>query len=222
MFSRFFANDPPRSWFRRFFYRFWQSVWQMVLLVFFNVRVHNQHLLPMTGAALICSNHQSNLDPIVIGCVSPRRLNFLAKKDLFKFPLGIILKLLDSIPIDREGMGIGGMKETLRRLKKQEPVLLFPEGQRSWDGELLPLMNGFVALVKRVPTTIVPVGLEGPHDAWPRGAAFPRPGQIQVVIGEPIGHAEITGLTDDEISQMLFDRINACLLEARRHYQHVS
>jgi len=118
-------------------------------------------------------------------------------------------------------MGIGGMKETLRRLRKNEPMLMFPEGQPSSDGNLLPLMKGFVALVKRVPTTIVPVGIEGAHDAWPRGAKFPRPGQIQVVVGQPIDNAEIVGLSDEEISQLLFDRILECLLEARRHYHHV-
>lgn len=105
----------------------------MFLLVFYNVRVHNQHLLPMSGATLVCSNHQSNLDPIVIGCNCPRRLNFLARKKLFKFPLGMFLKVLDAISIDRDGIGIGGMKETLRRLRKNEPMLMFPEGQRSSD-----------------------------------------------------------------------------------------
>ena len=193
----------------------------MFLLVVYNVRVHNQHLLPMSGATLLCANHQSNLDPIVIGCISPRRLNFLAKKGLFKFPMGMILRTLDCISIDRTGMGIGGMKETLRRLKKKQPILIFPEGQRSWDGNLLPLMNGFVALVKRVPTKIVPIGIEGAHDAWPRGAKYPRPGQVQVVVGQPIDHAEIVGLSDEEITQLLFDRMRECLLEARRHYHHV-
>lgn len=194
----------------------------MVLLAAYNVRVHNQHLLPVAGATLLCSNHQSNLDPIIIGCICPRRLNFLAKKDLFRFPLGMILRVLDAISIDREGMGIGGMKETLRRLKKNEPVLIFPEGQRSWDGDLLPLMPGIVALVKRVPTTIVPIGIEGAHDAWPRGAKFPRPGQIQVVVGQPINIAEMEGLQQEEVSELLFDRMLECQLEARRHYIHVS
>ncbi|MCH2182115.1 MAG: 1-acyl-sn-glycerol-3-phosphate acyltransferase, partial [Mariniblastus sp.] len=140
MFADLLNNDPPRSFYRRCFYRFWQWFWQMVLLVLYQVRVHHQHRFPMKGATLLCSNHQSNLDPVVIGCVCPRRLNFLAKKDLFGFPLGVVLRMVDAIPIDREGIGIGGMKETLRRLKKNEPVLIFPEGERSWDGDLLPLM----------------------------------------------------------------------------------
>ena len=216
MFSDFLINDPRRSPFRRCFYRFWQSVWQVILLISYKVRVHNQHLIPATGAVLLCSNHQSNLDPIVIGCVCPRRLNFLAKQGLFKFPLGVILNLLDCIPIDRHGMGIGGMKETLRRLKKKEPVLIFPEGERSRDGELLPLMNGFVALVKRVPTVIVPIGIDGAHDAWPRGTALPRLGRGQVVIGEPIQSEQMEGLSDDEISALLFDRMSVCFEQAKR------
>ncbi|MCH2182116.1 MAG: hypothetical protein MK108_08940, partial [Mariniblastus sp.] len=79
---------------------------------------------------------------------------------------------------------------------------------------------GFTALVKRVPVTLVPIGLEGPHDVWPRGARFPVPGQIQVVIGQPIEYAEIGDLSDEEISSLLFDRMQECLEEARSHYQH--
>ena len=157
----------------------------------------------------------------MIGCVTPRRINFLAKKTLFRFPLGPIIRTLDSIPIERDGIGIGGIKETLRRLKRDEAVLIFPEGQRSWDGELLPLMGGFTALVKRVPMTLVPVGIEGTHHVWPRGTTLPKPGNIQVVVGEPIEYDELKDLSDEELQELVAERIRVCFDEARRHYRHV-
>ena len=83
-------------------------------------------------------------------------------------------------------MGIGGMKETLDRLKASEPVMLFPEGERSVDGEPLPIMTGFTALVKRVEVPLVPVGIHGTFEAWPRGIKYPRFGNVKVVFGKPI------------------------------------
>ena len=99
---------------------------------------------------------------------------------------------------------------------------MFPEGQRSWDGELLPLMSGFVALVKRIKIPVVPVGIEGPHHSWPRGAAFPKPGNIQVVVGEPIPFSELEGLDDEEMTLFLAARIKECFDEARKHYRRNS
>ena len=91
---------------------------------------------------------------------------------------------LDCIPIDRDATGIGGMKITLKRLKKGESVVLFPEGERSWEGELLPLMTGFTALVKRVKVPIIPIGIHGTYEAWPRGAGKPKMHPVKVVVGE--------------------------------------
>ncbi len=162
-------------------------------------------------------NHQSNLDPIVVGCAFPRRSNYLAKKTLFDiWWLAWFLKQVDTIPIDREGMGVAGMKETLRRLRRNESVLLFPEGSRTRDGELQPLMSGFVALAKRVDLPLLPVGMDGPFECWPPGANFPRMGFIHVVFGPPIQPRELKGLDDEQIIQLLQARINTCFEEARR------
>ena len=127
-------------------------------------------MFPKKNGMIIISNHQSNLDPIVVGCIMPRRMNFLAKESLFDiFPLGWFLRQVDTIPIDREGMGVSGMKETLRRLKRNESILIFPEGTRSRDGEMVPLKPGFVALAKRVKLPMVPIGIDGTFTSWPPG-----------------------------------------------------
>lgn len=217
-----FLNDPKRSLYRRCFYRFWQTFWQFIMLVFYGIRVHHQRRFPRTGASLICSNHQSNFDPIAIGVSCPRRVNFLAKKSLFGFPLGWIISTLDAIPIDRDGIGVGGIKETLRRLKAAEPVVLFPEGQRSWDGEMMPMMQGIVALVKRVPTNVVPVGIDGAFDAWPRSRPYPIPGHIEVVVGEPIEYETLKQMSDEQLKEFLSEKIRECFLEARRRYRRAT
>jgi 1-acyl-sn-glycerol-3-phosphate acyltransferase len=152
---------------------------------------------------------------MITGISCPRRLNYLAKESLFSFaPFAWLLRCLGSIPIDRGGIGIAGMKETLRRLKKNESVVLFPEGERSYDGQMLPLMTGFCSLVKRVNVPLIPVGISGSHRAWPRTKQFPGFGRISVVIGEPIKPQHLQTLTEPEMIQLLSDRIRDCFEQA--------
>ena len=182
------------------------------------LRVHGIENYPSDGGVLVCANHQSNLDPLILGSVCPRPVNYLAKKQLFEFgPLGWFLRWNDAIPIDRESSGIGGMKETLRRLKKREAVLMFPEGTRSADGELLPVKLGFLTIAKRTKVPVLPIGFDGAFQAWPRGAMVPGLGNIQVVIGEPIFAEEYDSLDDEAFSELLESRIKICFDQARVH-----
>ena len=66
------------------------------------------------GGVLVVSNHQSHLDPPLIGIGCPRRMNYLARDTLFRFaPFAWLIRSVDAIPIDREGIGLGGIKEAL-------------------------------------------------------------------------------------------------------------
>ena len=130
--------------------RLWQAflkfLARLTAVTVFHVHCRGQSHVPATGGALVLSNHQSNLDPVVIGLVCERRLNYVARQTLFRFPpFRWLINSLDAIPIDREGSGLGGLKETLKRLKRGEMVLLFPEGTRTPDGEVHPLKPGFCA-----------------------------------------------------------------------------
>ncbi len=212
-----FSNDPPRPIAMRATYRFAQFLMRIVLLVYYRIRVHELQNVPKSGGAMILSNHQSNLDPIVLGCFYPNRVSFLSKKTLLDHPpLSWLLTLLDCIPIDRTSTGIGGMKETLRRLKRGERVVLFPEGQRTFDGQMVPLMPGFCALWKRTRVPVVPIGLDGVFQAWPRGTIIPKPGHIEVVIGQMIPFSLVQHLSDEEMTRFVEEKIKTCFLEARK------
>src|SRR6185369_6071241 len=116
--------------------------------------------IPREGGGLILSNHQSNLDPYVIGLCSDRLLSYVARVTLFRFkPFGWFITWLGAIPIDREGSGIAGLKETLKRLKQGDLVLLFPEGTRTPDGDVRPLKPGFCAIARRCGLPLVPMAL---------------------------------------------------------------
>jgi 1-acyl-sn-glycerol-3-phosphate acyltransferase len=167
---------------------------------------------------LILSNHQSHLDPMLIGPACPRQLNYLARRTLFDFaPLGWLMSSVGTIPLDRDGVGVGGLKETLRCLKQDKGVLIFPEGTRSRDGQIAPLKPGFSALARRTRVPIVPVAIAGAFEAWPRSSPFPRPGVVHIQFGTPISPAEAEAFDERDLVIEVERRIRACHAEAVSH-----
>ena len=181
-----------------------------------NIRAFGRDLVPKTGGGLVLSNHQSNLDPVIIGLACERRLNYLARTTLFTSrAFRLLVAALDAIPIDREGTGLGGLKETLKRIKRGEYVLIFPEGTRTPDGEVHAMKPGFCAIARRGRVPLVPVAVDGAFDAWPRQRKLPRRAVIHVHWGQPITPDEVERMTDDELVALVEKRIRACHAAAR-------
>ena len=190
---------------------------RMLFLILWRVRVHGLEKFPDSGPLLLLSNHQSNLDPMALGVVSPLPINYLAKRSLLKIWLvGWFLAWNDCIAIDRESNAIAGMKETLKRLKRREAVLVFPEGARSRDGDLQPIKPGFCMLAQRTKSTLLPIALDGGWQAFPPGAFVPRLGNLQVVVGDPIEFSQYQSLTNDELCDLVGERTAALYAEAKR------
>lgn len=210
------AAPVQRTWLQRVVYNAFRVVARFVGVTLYGLRVEGREHFPDEGGALVCANHQSFFDPILVGLTCDRRLNYLARKSLFKVPLlKHIIRFMDSIPVDRSGGGIEGLKETLKRLRRGELVLIFPEGTRTRDGELAPLKPGFCALVRRGRTAVVPVAIDGAFHAWPRTAKLPRLARIHIEIGEPIPPELAEQLTDEQLVAELSERIRGCFERAR-------
>lgn len=164
------------------------------------------------------SNHQSHFDPPLVGMASRRRMNYLARDTLFRLgPFRWLIKSLDAIPIAREGIGLGGIKESLRRLKRGELVLMFPEGTRTRDGEIGRFRPGFTALAVRSKAAILPVGIEGAYSIWPHGQMLPRLGSIHVHYGPPILPEEIETYDEGQLFSEVERRVHQCLAVLREH-----
>ena len=205
-----------RSLFKTWGYRAIRAFSRLTGVLLFRLRVEGTEHYPAAGAALVCSNHQSFFDPVLVGLTCNRRMNYLARESLFRVPgLKQMIQFLDAIPIDRDGSGIAGLKETLKRLKAAEMVLIFPEGTRTSDGEMLPLKPGFCSVARRSKAPLVPVGVDGAYHAWPRTARFPRLASMAVVVGPPIGPDEMAVMTDEQLVAELEARIGACHRRAR-------
>jgi 1-acyl-sn-glycerol-3-phosphate acyltransferase len=164
--------------------------------------------VPISGPVLLVSNHQSHLDPVLIGLACPRQLKYLARVGLFFWPFSWWIRALGAVSIDRES-ALAGIKTTLKLLKNGDAVVVFPEGSRTPDGKLHPLLPGFCVLARRSGATIVPVAIEGAFNALPRGSAFPRPARIRLAFGPPIAQQQAAGLTDELLTQLVSERIRA-------------
>ena len=208
---------PQRSLAKNLWYRLLRRACQLAGVVAFQVRYTGRENIPAEGGVLVISNHQSHFDPPLIGLGCPRHMNYLARASLFRFaPFRWLIRSLDAVPIDREGVGLAGFKESLRRLKRGEIVVIFPEGTRSPDGQIGPFLPGFTALAVRAKAAILPAAIEGAHQAWPRHQKLPRLGRIRVHYGKPILPAEIAELDENELIEEVQRRVRACHARLRR------
>ena len=127
-----------------------------------------------------------------------------------------LIKSLDAIPIDRDGLGLNGLKESLRRLKRGEMVLIFPEGTRSRDGDVADFRPGFTVLAARAKAWILPVAIEGAFAAWPRWQKLPGLGRIHVHYGDPISPEEVVAREERELVAEVQRRVRECHAMLRR------
>lgn len=205
-----------RSLHSRLWYEFLRYLLQLMAVLVYRIRVTGRENIPATGGVLLVSNHQSHLDPPFVGIGCPRHVNFLARQSLFRFaPFRWLITSLGVIPLDRKGMGISGLKESLRRLKRGEIMAIFPEGARSSDGRIGRFMPGFAALAVRSGTAILPAAIDGAYRAWPRQQTFPGWGRVRVHYGEPILPAEIAVLDERELSAEVERRVHECFARCR-------
>jgi len=112
-------------------------------------------------------------------------------------------------------MGAQGLKETLRRIRKGGIVVLFPEGTRSGDGELAELKSGIAVLAARAKVPVIPAGIAGTFESWPRTRMFPRPHPLRIHYGPPILPEQMAGLDADTTTRLIRDRILDCQQKAR-------
>ncbi len=198
------------------FYRIVRTALGTVAVFVFHLRCLGRENTHVPGGALILSTHQSHFDPALVGITFNEHLNFLAKRSLFKSRLfGALLSLLNSIELDRDRSGLAGLKETLKRLKRGEKVLIFPEGTRSSDGLIAPLKPGFLAVARRSRVPLIPVAITGAFDALPRGSRLPLRYPMRVAVGQAITAEQVASLDDDGVLALLTQRLHECYQQAQ-------
>jgi 1-acyl-sn-glycerol-3-phosphate acyltransferase len=163
------------------------SFFRILYKFYFGWRVFNPERVPLKGPAILAANHASFLDPFLVGAGVKREINYLARENLFRFPIvGWVLHRWQAVPVDREGGGAKGLKIILDRLLAGGAIILFPEGTRTRDGHLQPARSGIGLTVIKSAAPVVPVRVFGTYEAYSRHTRFPRPRRVTVKYGRPM------------------------------------
>jgi 1-acyl-sn-glycerol-3-phosphate acyltransferase len=164
-----------------------RGVVELVCRLYWRVEVHGKDQLPRTGSYVIAPVHRSNIDTLLAGCLTRRRIRFMGKDSLWKYRWSAALfSSLGGFPVHRGTPDREALRVCEEAVRAGEPVVLFPEGTRQSGPLLHPLFEGaaFVAARARVP--IVPVGIGGSEWAMPKGSKRIRPVKVVMVVGEAI------------------------------------
>ena len=205
---------PPILW------KLAQALVRIFTTLLFDLKVYGRRNVPPTGGVLLVTNHESYLDPALIGAQLWRPISYLAKSELFENRFfGWLISNLYAFPV-RQGAGdVGAMRETIRRLQEGHLLNIFPEGSRTETGEMLPIESGVALVIRRAGVPVVPVVIDGSYEAWPKGRKLPRAHPIRVVYGPPM---ELTGHKSAEIVQTIDATLRRMLkeLHARSDMRH--
>lgn len=172
--------------------------------------VGRENLYPGVPCVYVC-NHVSNVEPPSVFVVLPRVV-ILGKRELWRIPiLGTLLELAKFIPVER-GTDRAAQAADLgaERLREGFSVVAFPEGTRSWTGELLPFRHGIFLMAIRAGAPIVPITVVGVREIMPRGARVIRPGTVRLVVHPAVPTA---GLREEERGA-LADRVREIVASA--------
>ena len=170
-----------------------------LMRLLFRLEARGTENVPMTGPALLVSNHSSLLDPPLVGGSSPRMLCFMAKAELFEIPLfGRLIRALNARPVRRESADPAALRTALKILEAGNALLVFPEGTRGPEGVLREGKAGAGMLAVRSGAVVVPAYIAGSGRAWPKGRRLPRPAKVRVSFGKPLRFEPEAGVSRKE------------------------
>ena len=170
---------------------------QFVFICLFMVRVSGRRNIPRKGGAILASNHQSFLDPVLIGLGLWQRVHFMARAELFDIPIfDRLISALNAFPVRRTVADRKAIREAVSKASAGDLVVVFPEGTRIDHGGLGEMQPGAAFIAKRARCPIVPVAIYGAHRAWPTRYKIFHLAPIRVAFAPPIDPA---GRDDKEI-----------------------
>ena len=158
---------------------------------FNRARVEGLEHLPSEGPVVLAANHLSLLDIPLIAMSTRRHVSFVARSSLARSrPMAFLLQQCGAVLVERGAPDRRALTEMIDHLGAGDALAVFPEGTRSTDGHIGPFLAGALVAARRARAPIVPIGIQGTFEVWPRGARLPRPRRVSLRFGPSIGSRE--------------------------------
>lgn len=200
------------------------AIARLLMLTVSRPRVTGLQHLPLEGAFIVSPNHQSYIDPFLVGPALPfgafRRIVSVGAAEYFQTPLmKWVAAQLNVVPVDPDANLLPAMQAAAQGLRHGRVLMLFPEGERSIDGTVKTFKKGAAILALHLKVPIVPVAITGAYDIWPRnrplnwGRVVPWSGHRPLIqFGEPIHARE--GESVDALTARLRSEVERLWLAA--------
>ena len=198
-------------------YRFCYLLSSLLAKTVFSYRAFGQENIIEEGPAIMAANHQSYLDPPLVGITCRNELYFLARKTLFeKKLLGSLISRVNAMPVDLARGDLVAVRTIINLLKEGHRTVIFPEGTRSLDGNIQQARPGIGMIIAKTLVPVVPIRIFGSFEAWPKGGKI-RPHPVTVVVGKPMRFVkEDFGGNNRESYQKISERVLAAIAAIRR------
>lgn len=181
-------------------------LWSRMILGTLGVKVQVEGLtkIDTSKAHIYAVNHLSALDIPVLYKYLPFQFRILAKKELFRYPfMGWHLRRSGQIAVDQQNMrkSVHSISKAVKSLQAGMPIVIFPEGGRSQDGQLQPFMGGAFYLAIKGQVDVIPMALVGTFETLPMNSFHIRPHPVRLLVGEPISTVGMNIRSTDELTQ---------------------
>lgn len=164
------------------FYNLFANTTYIYFKFFYKLRVEGLENIPETGRVVICSNHVGFNDPILMTAIMPRKLTYMAKKELFKNRvLSAIITKLGAFPVDRETSGLSAIKTAIKILKSDKVFAMFPQGTRVKEEDLDSAKPGVAMIAIKSKSPVVPVYIDTEYKKFKK---------LRVNVGRPLNFDE--------------------------------
>lgn len=181
--------------------KFLKGLFWLMSVIVYRIKINGKENIPEDGAALICPNHVHALDAVLVVVHAKRRINVLAKEELFEHrALRWLAKIFGVYPVKQNSADLSAIKTSLKILKNKELLLIFPEGTRNGLKRGVPVKNGPMTIAIKAGVPIVPVGIKGNFKAFSK---------VTINIGKPIYYDEYKDKINDKevVSKLTEDLI---------------
>ncbi len=163
------------------FYRIARSIANVLFRIIFRIRIEGRENISKDGALIICSNHISNFDPIMIAIAIPRPVSFMAKKELFSNKLFLSL---NAFPVDRKGSDLSAIRSSLKVLKEEKILGIFPEGTRVYKMDLDSIKSGIGLIAIKGQAPVVPIYIDSKYKPFSK---------VKITIGQTMNFEDLYG-----------------------------